>query len=326
MKITSIQLSALATAALATVVPSVASATNYNVFVSGNFTGQNSDTEGAIAAGGDVKLNNYSVGSNLNSSSNGNDTLVAGGSFTATNGQSNHGNLVAGSTVTTNSFNVANGTTSANTQSIDFAASVANYVSYSNTLASYAANGTTNFLSWGSLTLTGTNSGLNVFNVSTTSQLYQFNINIPSGSYALINWTGNPATFQNHEIATSAAYTNVLFNFVDATSLTINGYNFKGSAIAPNADVKFSNGQFNGQLVAKSAGGVTGQQWEATGEYHSVVADPIFGLPDPVGYTTPTPGPVPEPATWAMMIVGFGMVGGLARRRKGAVRQSLRYA
>ncbi len=27
---------------------------------------------------------------------------------------------------------------------------------------------------------------------------------------------------------------------------------------------------------------------------------------------------VPEPATWAMMIVGFGLVGGLARRRAGA--------
>jgi hypothetical protein len=27
------------------------------------------------------------------------------------------------------------------------------------------------------------------------------------------------------------------------------------------------------------------------------------------------PGAVPEPATWAMMLVGFGVVGGAMRRR-----------
>jgi hypothetical protein len=35
---------------------------------------------------------------------------------------------------------------------------------------------------------------------------------------------------------------------------------------------------------------------------------------------SPITGGVPEPATWAMMIIGFGMVGGLARRR-GAVQR-----
>ncbi|MCG2842181.1 PEPxxWA-CTERM sorting domain-containing protein [Sandaracinobacter sp. RS1-74] len=32
----------------------------------------------------------------------------------------------------------------------------------------------------------------------------------------------------------------------------------------------------------------------------------------------PTPGGVPEPATWAMLIAGFGFVGGALRRRKPA--------
>ena len=35
---------------------------------------------------------------------------------------------------------------------------------------------------------------------------------------------------------------------------------------------------------------------------------------------SPISGGVPEPATWAMMIVGFGMMGGLARRRGAAQR------
>lgn len=37
------------------------------------------------------------------------------------------------------------------------------------------------------------------------------------------------------------------------------------------------------------------------------------------GLPPPTPGVVPEPATWAMMILGFGLVGSMARRRNRSV-------
>lgn len=44
---------------------------------------------------------------------------------------------------------------------------------------------------------------------------------------------------------------------------------------------------------------------------------------DDITITTPDalPAAVPEPATWAMMIVGFGMVGGVVRRRPAADRR-----
>jgi len=42
---------------------------------------------------------------------------------------------------------------------------------------------------------------------------------------------------------------------------------------------------------------------------------PPFALLDNVSLTGPHAGAVPEPATWAMMIVGFGAVGGVMRRR-----------
>jgi hypothetical protein len=63
-----------------------------------------------------------------------------------------------------------------------------------------------------------------------------------------------------------------------------------------------------------------------TGSAH---LDPIFTLPAayrdlieivgvPAGATPPPPGPgdVPEPATWAMMLSGFGLIGSAMRRRR----------
>jgi hypothetical protein len=35
--------------------------------------------------------------------------------------------------------------------------------------------------------------------------------------------------------------------------------------------------------------------------------------------SVPAGGGVPEPATWTMLIAGFGLVGGLARRRRASV-------
>ena len=40
-------------------------------------------------------------------------------------------------------------------------------------------------------------------------------------------------------------------------------------------------------------------------------------------FTLQVPAAVPEPATWAMMLVGFGMIGGTARYRRRSVKASL---
>ncbi len=42
-------------------------------------------------------------------------------------------------------------------------------------------------------------------------------------------------------------------------------------------------------------------------------------LLSPVGFGDPPTGAVPEPASWAMLIAGFGLVGAMQRRRKNAV-------
>ena len=53
-------------------------------------------------------------------------------------------------------------------------------------------------------------------------------------------------------LSASADQHGVLFNFVDATSITANGFGFWGTMLAPNANVNFSNGSFDGGFYARS--------------------------------------------------------------------------
>ncbi|MEQ8516448.1 MAG: choice-of-anchor A family protein, partial [Chromatocurvus sp.] len=65
----------------------------------------------------------------------------------------------------------------------------------------------------------------------------------------------------------------ILFNFVNATSLTMNAIGFKGSVLAPNANVNFFNGHIDGNLIAGSLSapdlsGMTLDQIRANGDAH----------------------------------------------------------
>src|SRR5262249_4066755 len=71
----------------------------------------------------------------------------------------------------------------------------------------------------------------------------------------------------------------VLFNFPDATSLSVAGISVQGSVLAPGADVTFSNGNLEGTLVA---GTLTG-----SGEFHNF---PTLAL-IPVQVPAPTLAP-----------------------------------
>jgi len=72
-------------------------------------------------------------------------------------------------------------------------------------------------------------------------------------------------------------------------------------------DITLSNGTFNGGLFGLSGGSKDGTTVDATFDWKN---DPngVAGLA----------GGVPEPASWALMIGGFGMAGGMLRRRRTA--------
>ena len=73
----------------------------------------------------------------------------------------------------------------------------------------------------------------------------------------------------------------------------------------------FPNGSGNGYLQADYSGSVTSRSYTLNGVTNSDSAGLV---------TTFDSGAVPEPATWAMMLMGFGMAGfGLRNRRKPTV-------
>lgn len=73
------------------------------------------------------------------------------------------------------------------------------------------------------------------------------------------------------------------------------------------------------QLILKTSGGVPNPAYNNAGWQYAMDdfvfadrADPGRGAPEP-------PAPLPEPATWAMMIIGYGLSGAAIRGRRHAV-------
>jgi hypothetical protein len=120
-----------------------------------------------------------------------------------------------------------------------------------------------------------------------------------SGAPAVIHFTSSP------EVATIIGSMTFIYDYTFGSDLN---YEFQMAAVAPTGDVDFYNTATISQAQVFDAFGnaVAGAFTTASGTI----------LP------TATPG-VPEPATWAMMIVGFSAIGFSIRRKQ---RQSVRYS
>jgi hypothetical protein len=84
----------------------------------------------------------------------------------------------------------------------------------------------------------------------------------------------------------------------------------------------FGNGvqQFGTDEVVFSIG-LTGRYSDAPGYGTALVSDFTITTPDVCGIAgaCPTTGNVPEPASWVMLIAGFGLTGAAVRRRRGVL-------
>jgi hypothetical protein len=153
-------------------------------------------------------------------------------------------------------------------------------------------------------------------------------------------FTGSFVYDQDLVPAAGSGFVNVFFNsYADITSIpaadafkfTFGPYQFT-LADDPLAMVQYNNGGFNG-FIFNTVFAFEGVNYQFSMNGGSIkvnsVADP-FGQPFLNGYTnignqaltnaTPytiaAPGAVPEPATWAMMLLGLGFVGGVLRTRR----------
>lgn len=152
--------------------------------------------------------------------------------------------------------------------------------------------------------LTPDASGMAVFNLTTGALGSASNI-IFSGSAntIIINVSGNSFTELGNFNDNSNLKTNIIWNFIDATSLSFKSWH--GAVLAGNGDVTNSSAM-EGLLYAKNFVG--------NGELHD---DPFTGsLPTAA---TAVRAAVPEPATWAMCAIGL-LALGAGRRRRGALR------
>ncbi|MFA3783372.1 choice-of-anchor A family protein [Melioribacteraceae bacterium 4301-Me] len=230
-------------------------AKDFNLFVIEDATSPSADTQGKVAVGRDANFSNYSIGDQLPPNSG--DVLIVGRNLTYTSGAVYNGNVVYGNSTNLPQSSVSiSGGTLRQDSPINFAAAKVYLENLSTTLAGYTANGTVSY-QYGGLSLTGTDPFLNVFAVSgaNLSSANNIQINVPNGSVALVNVSGTTISISGGMNVSGATNQNVLFNFNEATSITIQGIDFRGSILAPFAAVNFISGVQNGQMICKSLNG-----------------------------------------------------------------------
>ena len=280
-------------------------ASTYNVYILGNMTESNVDSEGRVAVAGNANLTNFGIGSKFSSNpSSAGNALVVGGNLAYNGGEVHYGNLVYGGTLTGN-FGSPNGTRTQGT-ALDFATTNSYLLTASNYWGSLSATGST-INNYGGIQLVGTNSELNVFTLSgaVLASSWGITIDAPAGSTVLVNVTGTSDIFQNMGInfqdlnSDGKGVTDkqhVIYNFTDATSLSISGISVQGTVLAPKATVTFGNGNIEGQLIAGNLNG--------NGEAHNYL---FTG-------SLPTPVSVPEPSALLLVCAAGGMI--VMRRKR----------
>ncbi len=263
---------------------------DFNLVTWGNATLLNSDTEGRVAVGGNATFSSYSIGTHAAVANPTTGVLVVGGNLTAGHGSVSRGSIYVGGNYSGPgySLNTAAGSVTAsglgNAVPFSFAAAKAAMEAKAQAYGAQAATGSS-VLQWSTLTLSGMDPDVNVFNI-TAAQLAAASslvINAPVGAHVLVNVSGAAVTFSNKGLSGAFSPYTTLFNFYQATSVSMSGIGVQGSILAPFANVNFQGGQMNGQLIANSFAGAA---WGVGEMHHYTFANqevPPASVPDAAG-------------------------------------------
>ncbi len=286
---------------------SLGAASGFNLWTFGDAFLKGADAQGPVAIGGQATLDTFGVATGFAIPAPG-AGLVVGGNLAFANGAVDNGSAyVAGSASGT--FGVPNGTLHANVGAgglpIDFAATNALLRANSLAWAAAAPTGTVANV-FSTLTFTGANSGLNVFQIGSNQLpgITGLAFNVPAGATAFVNVAGASASFSALGVALNGLTRDrLLFNLPNATSLLVENISFQGSILAPNAALTHRSANIEGNVIVGSVGALDAP---AGGEYH-------FG---PGGFGFDGLTPVPEPA--ALALAGVALAGLLWRSRRRA--------
>lgn len=234
-------------------------------YVGVSASGGSSDLQGRLAVAGDVTLRGFSVAA----LAPGPLALTVGGTWHLSDGTV-HGDATYG--VGADHQRVDFRGAVARGMPLDFAVECDDARKASTQVAALAANGTTTVMPWG-VELTGGDARHNIFDlpIAALRPSMTFTVRTPSGASVIINVRGaGEATLSDFQIQFAVAGEgvppgprDVLWNFPEATRITITRFGVKGSLLAPRAAVAFDNAHIDGSMVARTVSG--------NGEYHHLL-------------------------------------------------------
>lgn len=284
-------LSMIVTASSVAQAGSLGVAGNYNEFIFTDSFRTNTSTQGQVAVGGDAKFNNFTIGTAITKSNiYGTDALIVGGELSGSQAVvKGYGDAEYGSSSIKHIYFKGGGTGSVGTDPDLFTSAEAYLKQESTYLAGLDANGTTT-IDRGGIMLSGKDSELDVFNLSADvlSKARSLTIDVPSAATVVVNIDGDTTSIKNFGFHLEGGIdaSNILYNFSNASSLTLSGVGVEGSVLAPLAKVIFHNGKLNGNLIAYSLTG------SGTTLNHRFAGN------------LPNSGSIPEPSSVAMVLIG----------------------
>ncbi|MEG2033199.1 MAG: choice-of-anchor A family protein, partial [Janthinobacterium sp.] len=247
-------------------------ANGYSAFIFGNIgssgTSGFTSVGGSLAAGGNIYLDNYNVGTSKKPGSASN-AIVAGGNLNTgwgtLGGSAVYGVSNPDATLTAPQWFPKDNISKGNASTLNFAATQQQLTTLSGDVAKLQSNGTV-ISQYGNMTLVGNaNADVNIFNID-ASNLHNI---IMSGGFE------NFGAFADR----------TLFNFANATTTNLNNVGINGSILAPHSAFSGS-GSMNGTLVANSVSSINGGHVSMGGS----------------GFNTVSVSAVPEPGTYAMLL------------------------